>query len=123
VPLLTHRLSGKIMVSQTKHIEPLARMFHILGDRTRLRIIMLLGDGEMNVSTICKKLKARQPSVSHHLGLLRMGEMVNARRDGKQVFYSLANLARHRYARGLSRLLQGSAVIRLGPVVLGLAGK
>lgn len=111
------------MTSQTKHIEPLARMFHILGDRTRLRIVMLLADGEMNVSAICKKLKARQPSVSHHLGLLRMGELVNARRDGKQVFYSLANLARHRYAKALNRLLRGSAVVRLGPVVLGLANK
>jgi DNA-binding transcriptional ArsR family regulator len=49
---------------------------------------MLLADGERNVTNLCEALKLPQPTVSHHLGLLRMSNIIGNRRDGKQVFYS-----------------------------------
>lgn len=45
--------------------------------------------GETHVTQLCKKLRAPQPTISHHLGLLRVNGVVRARRQGKMVFYSL----------------------------------
>ena len=67
----------------------LARTFRVFGDQNRLRILAALRQGELNVTELCTKLKLRQPAVSHHLGILRYGGMVDSRRDGKQVFYRL----------------------------------
>jgi len=50
---------------------------------------MLLADGEQNVTSLCERLKLPQPTVSHHLGLLRMNNIICNRRNGKQVFYAL----------------------------------
>src|SRR4051812_35093224 len=70
-------------------LEPLAGLFKLLSDGTRLRILMLLAKGERNVSSLCDELKLPQPPVSPHLGLLRMKHIINNRRHGKQVFYGL----------------------------------
>ena len=70
-------------------LEPLVALFRLLSDRTRLNLLMLLADGERNVTSLCEALKLPQPTVSHHLGLLRMSNIIGNRRDGKQVFYSL----------------------------------
>jgi DNA-binding transcriptional ArsR family regulator len=70
-------------------LEPLAGLFKLLSDGTRLRILMLLSKGERNVSSLCEELKLPQPTVSHHLGLLRMRNVIANRRHGKQVFYGL----------------------------------
>ena len=69
--------------------EQLAGLFRLLSDRTRLHLLMLLSDGERNVTSLCDTLQLPQPTVSHHLGLLRMSNVIANRRDGKQVFYSL----------------------------------
>jgi DNA-binding transcriptional ArsR family regulator len=50
---------------------------------------MLLAQGERNVTTLCQELALPQPTVSHHLGLLRMNNIIGNRRNGKQVFYNL----------------------------------
>lgn len=70
-------------------LEPLAGLFKLLSDGTRLRILTLLAKGERNVSSLCEELKLPQPTVSHHLGLLRMRNIIVNRRSGKQVFYGL----------------------------------
>ena len=70
-------------------LEPLADLFKLLSDGTRLRILSLLSKGERNVSSLCEELKLPQPTVSHHLGLLRMRNIIINRRSGKQVFYGL----------------------------------
>ena len=70
-------------------LEQLAALFRLLSDRTRLNLLMLLSNGERNVTTLCEALQLPQPTVSHHLGLLRMSNVIANRRDGKQVFYSL----------------------------------
>ena len=72
-----------------QNLEPLAGLFKLLSDGTRLRILMLLAKGERNVSSLCEELKLPQPTVSHHLGLLRMRNVITNRRNGKQVFYGL----------------------------------
>ena len=72
-----------------EELEQLAALFRLLSDRTRLNLLMLLADGERNVTSLCEALNLPQPTVSHHLGLLRMSNVIANRRDGKQVFYSL----------------------------------
>jgi DNA-binding transcriptional ArsR family regulator len=70
-------------------LEPLVALFRLLSDKTRLNILTLLARGERNVSSLCDELRLPQPTVSHHLGLLRMSNLITNRRDGKQVFYEL----------------------------------
>jgi len=77
------------VVPSEEELEQLAGLFRLLSDRTRLNLLMLLADGERNVSTLCETLRLPQPTVSHHLGLLRMSNIIANRREGKQVFYSL----------------------------------
>jgi DNA-binding transcriptional ArsR family regulator len=72
-----------------QELEPLVGMFRLLSDKTRLNILMMLANGERNVSSLCEELALPQPTVSHHLGLLRMQNLITNRRSGKQVFYGL----------------------------------
>src|ERR1041385_8174035 len=70
-------------------LEQLTSLFRLLSDKTRLNILLLLAQGERNVSSLCEELNLPQPTVSHHLGLLRLNNVIANRRHGKQVFYSL----------------------------------
>ncbi len=70
-------------------VSDLAQAFRLLSDETRLRIVFHLAREEQNVGSLCKILGLAQPTVSHHLGLLRMGRLITNRRNGKQVIYSL----------------------------------
>jgi len=70
-------------------LEQLTAMFRLLTDKTRLTILLILANGERNVTSLCNELKLPQPTISHHLGLLRMGSVIANRRAGKQVFYGL----------------------------------
>ena len=67
-----------------------ADLFNLLSDPTRLRLVLLLAVGERNVSSLCEELEMPQPTVSHHLGLLRQNRLIVGKRTGKQVIYSLA---------------------------------
>ena len=68
----------------------LAKLLKLLGDPTRLRLLQELSANEQNVTELGLELRLRQPAVSHHLSLLKNGNMVKARRNGKEVVYSLA---------------------------------
>jgi ArsR family transcriptional regulator, zinc-responsive transcriptional repressor len=70
-------------------LEQLSSLFRLLSDKTRLNILLWLAKGERNVSSLCKELELPQPTVSHHLGLLRVNNLIANRRKGKQVFYAL----------------------------------
>jgi len=72
-------------------LEQLTELFRLLSDKTRLNILFLLRDGEQNVTSLCERLDLPQPTVSHHLGLLRMNNLIENRRAGKQVFYGLSS--------------------------------
>ena len=76
-------------VTKEQELEPLVGLFRLLSDKTRLNILMLLSKGERNVTSLCEELRLPQPTVSHHLGLLRMSNLIGNRRSGKQVFYGL----------------------------------
>ncbi len=91
-----------IMASRQRQMETLSRLFKILGDPTRLKIIGTMLDGELNVTKMCRKLKMSQPTVSRHLGLLRLSDLVSTRRNGKEIYYSLPAKIR----RGIKTLLE-----------------
>lgn len=76
-------------MASDQDLEQLTAIFRLLSDKTRLNILMLLAEGERNVTSLCEMLNLPQPTVSHHLGLLRMNNIIGNRRDGKQVFYTL----------------------------------
>jgi len=61
-----------------------------LSHEARLVILCLLSDGEKSVSEIEQMLKLRQPAVSQQLARLRADDLVETRRDGKNIYYSLA---------------------------------
>lgn len=67
----------------------LADLFSALSDPTRLRIISVLLDGEMNVGDIAAQLTMTESAVSHQLRGLRQMKLVRARKNGRQVFYAL----------------------------------
>ncbi len=69
----------------------LAELFKIFGDSSRIRILFSLFDGEMNVSDISESLGMTQSAVSHQLRILKTSKLVAARREGKNMFYSLAD--------------------------------
>ena len=71
-------------------VRSLTRLFRALGDETRLRIVALLSHGELCVCHIEKALELSQPNVSRQLGILRASGVVDARRDGSWMYYSLA---------------------------------
>jgi ArsR family transcriptional regulator len=61
-----------------------------LGDETRQRILeLLLAKGDMCVSDLVDAFNVSQPTISHHLTLLKNARLVTGRREGKQVFYSV----------------------------------
>jgi DNA-binding transcriptional ArsR family regulator len=67
----------------------LADLFGALSDPTRLRIISVLLEGEMNVGDIAGRLGMSESAVSHQLRGLRQMRLIHSRKDGRQVFYSL----------------------------------
>ena len=69
----------------------IARRFHVLSDPLRVRILDLLRDGELSVSTIAEQLGAGQQNVSKHLNVLTEAAMLQRRKDGTHVFYAIAD--------------------------------
>ena len=73
------------------YIAELADLFRLLGDPTRLRIVLACLDTPIAVNDIANKLSLGNSLVSHHLRLLRAARIVKADRHGKQVFYAAAD--------------------------------
>ena len=69
----------------------LADLFRLLGDTTRLRIVLACVNAPVAVSDIAARLDLSPSLVSHHLRLLRAARIVKADRHGKQVFYVAAD--------------------------------
>jgi len=79
-------------IAEAKTSEKQSRFFKALADKTRLRILSLLRVREMCVCEIMIALDLTQPTASHHLGILGNAGLLNYRKEGKWVYYSLANL-------------------------------
>jgi len=67
----------------------LAELFSALSDASRVRLISLLMEGEMGVSALAEELRMTESAVSHQLRGLRQMRIVRARKEGRQVFYTL----------------------------------
>ena len=69
----------------------LAELFKVFGDSTRIKILYALFEAELCVCDIAQLLNLSQSAVSHQLRVLKASSLVKPRRDGKTVFYSLAD--------------------------------
>ena len=76
---------------EEERIYDLADLFKVFGDSTRIRILFLLLEKEMNVSDISDSLSMNQSAVSHQLKTLKQSDLIKVRRDGKAMYYSLAD--------------------------------
>lgn len=68
-----------------------AELLKVFGDSTRIRIIFVLCQSEMCVCDIAKLLGMTQSAISHQLRVLKQARLVKSRRDGKTIFYSIAD--------------------------------
>ena len=72
-------------------VSQLAEMFRLMGDPTRLRIILGCLSGPISVGDMAQRLGLSSSLVSHHLRLLRAARVMRGRRRGKQVYYGVAD--------------------------------
>ena len=72
-------------------LSAMSKLFKVFGDGTRVRILFVLLTAEVCVCDLAKLLGMTQSAVSHHLRVLKQARLIKARRDGKTVFYSLAD--------------------------------
>ena len=115
---LAYPEKGQMVASRIDKLEETARVFQLLGEKNRFAIMGLLADSEMNVTTIHNTLDLPPSSMSCHLNLLRLGGLVVCRQDGKQRFYSHADLSKHRLGKKSELTKVGSNAARFGPVEL-----
>ncbi|MFF8771981.1 ArsR/SmtB family transcription factor [Kitasatospora sp. NPDC015120] len=80
-----------------ERLDVAAGILALLADRTRLALLQRLGEGEADVTTLTEAAGAARPSVSQHLGKLRLAGLVSTRKDGRRVVYAL----RHGHLRRL----------------------
>jgi DNA-binding transcriptional ArsR family regulator len=72
-------------------IDQAARLFGLLGDETRLRLLLRLAEGkDVSVTALAEAFGMSQPALSHHLTRLRLAGAVTCRREGNHHFYALA---------------------------------
>ena len=69
----------------------LADLFKVFADSTRIRILFVLFEAEVCVCDLAKVLNMTQSAVSHQLRILKQNKLVKNRREGKSIFYSLAD--------------------------------
>lgn len=72
-----------------EELEYMVQTFKIFGDPSRLKIINALIEDELCVHEISELMQMSQPAVSHQLRQLKQAHVVNSRRDGKHIYYSL----------------------------------
>ena len=85
----------------------LAELFKVFGDSTRVKILYALFESELCVCDIAQLLGLTQSAVSHQLRVLKASRLVKPRRDGKTVFYSLADEhVRKIIAQGMDHILE-----------------
>ena len=86
-------LIGKVRpeMPEEEKLYDLAELFKIFGDSTRIRILYVLFEAEMCVCDIAEVLGMTQSAISHQLRLLKQAKLVRNRREGKTVYYALAD--------------------------------
>ena len=86
---LVEKVKGQM--PDLEELMTLADLFKVFGDTTRVRILYLLFESELCVCDISTLLGMNQSAISHQLRVLKQAKLVKSRRDGKTVFYSLAD--------------------------------
>ena len=81
----------KYEVKDETYLADLADLFKMFGDSTRLRILFALFREEVNVSSLAQGLGMTDSAISHQLRILKGANLVKGRREGKQIYYSLAD--------------------------------
>lgn len=77
--------------NDNKNIDGMSIFFKLLSDPTRLKILIAIGDEELCVNDIALKINMTKSAVSHQLAILRQGRLIKNKKNGKEVFYSLAD--------------------------------
>lgn len=70
-------------------LDELSNLFLALSDKTRLRLLGLMTNGEVSVGFLADSLGESQPKISRHLAYLRSSGLVSTRRDGKWIYYNI----------------------------------
>ena len=91
-------------MATSSQLRNLAAGFGQLSDPTRLGILKMLSAGPKNITGLCASLGLKQPTISHHLGLLRMGRLVVGTRKGKSVVYVTDTASMKELAVGIAKL-------------------
>ena len=81
---------SRMMPAETELCD-LAELFKTFGDSTRIRILFVLFEAEVCVCDLAQALNMTQSAVSHQLKILKQNRLVKSRREGKSIFYSLAD--------------------------------
>lgn len=72
-------------------LDEMSELYKTFGDKTRIKILINLIDKELCVQDICNNLNMNQSAISHQLKTLKNVKLIKSRRDGKQIYYSLAD--------------------------------
>lgn len=105
-----HEHAGGATAIDTVACERAAAIFRALGDPQRLRILLVLEASERCVSELCVVLDDNMPAISQRLRLLKSERVVRARREGKHIYYALADAHISRLVtNGLLHALEQSA--------------
>jgi ArsR family transcriptional regulator len=83
-------LKSRIREDETPYRD-LEAFFSALGDATRLKMLRLIADEELCSCEVMAALELTQPTTSHHLGILERAGLLTSKRNGKWVFYKIAN--------------------------------
>lgn len=78
-------------IPEARTLSDLAELYKLFGDPTRLKILMSLSRHELCVCDLASLIEMSQSAVSHQLRVLKQGRLVKSRREGKSIFYSLAD--------------------------------
>ena len=91
-------------VLRTRQIQRAASLLKHVSDPTRLQVLSLLSERERPVGGLCEALTQSPPAVNHHLTLLRLGGLIDRRRQGKKNIYRLTDTGER-----LSKIVKGVA--------------
>ena len=93
VPMVHRDLVSEVRekLPEENRMQDLAELFKVFGDTTRIRSLFVLFESEMCVCDMAETLNMTQSAISHQLRLLKSNGLIRARRQGKSVFYSLAD--------------------------------
>ncbi|MFX0538526.1 ArsR/SmtB family transcription factor [Ornithinimicrobium sp. Y1847] len=78
---------SKTSVPTDEHAQLAVDTFRMVADPTRLKVLWILLQGEMNVSTLCRLTGTAAPAISQHLTKLRLAGLVESRREGTFIYY------------------------------------